>query len=539
MYKYTAGILLFVTTILWNNASGQQEGIIIDVDFPGGNIIVVGNDNVSTLYYEVTGDTVLVRPDLRDTEGNWFYWYFRVTGAMNQTLHFHFPERHVGYFGPAISIDGGESWKWLYDDIQESYDRFIYTFGPSEVEVMFSVGIPYLQKNFDKFISSYANNRYVSLGYLTTSEKGRNVEKVYIHCTENDPKYKVLITARHHACEAMANYALEGIISSILDDGSSSMKWLRENVEFLIIPFMDKDGVEDGDQGKNRRPYDHNRDYSGESIYNSVTSLRKKVADWGGEKLKVALDLHCPYLVGGDWNENIYFPGSKEEKIAREQKKFVEEAYFGSQRMSKLVSALLNVSRIETGTYMINPENVDIVKLTRSVLDESKPLIDEKELTILLDKEDIPLIMLDPNLTTIIIQNLLTNSIKYTGSGGKITIYIKPVKKGDLIHNEVLKHDCLLIQVEDNGIGIPASQMGQIFQKLFRADNVRLSSTDGTGLGLYMVKSLIEHSQGKIWFNSIEGKGSTFYVLLPLSGMPHKSGAKKLEQIGGANNYGK
>ena len=324
MYKYTAGILLFVTTILWNNASGQQEGIIIDVDFPGGNIIVVGNDNVSTLYYEVTGDTVLVRPDLRDTEGNWFYWYFRVTGAMNQTLHFHFPERHVGYFGPAISIDGGESWKWLYDDIQESYDRFIYTFGPSEVEVMFSVGIPYLQKNFDKFISSYANNRYVSLGYLTTSEKGRNVEKVYIHCTENDPKYKVLITARHHACEAMANYALEGIISSILDDGSSSMKWLRENVEFLIIPFMDKDGVEDGDQGKNRRPYDHNRDYSGESIYNSVTSLRKKVADWGGEKLKVALDLHCPYLVGGDWNENIYFPGSKEEKIAREQKKFVE-----------------------------------------------------------------------------------------------------------------------------------------------------------------------------------------------------------------------
>ena len=324
MIKYTIGILLLVTAIICNSANCQQKGIVIDVDFPGGNIIVVDNDNVSTLYYEVTGDTVLVRPDLRDTEGNWFYWYFRITGAANQTLHFIFPDRHVGYFGPAISNDGGKSWTWLYDAIQDSYDHFSYTFGPDENEVKFSSTIPYLQTNFNDFILSYLNNPYISIESLTTSEKGRNIEKVNIFCPQNDPKYKVLITARHHAGESIASYVLEGIIASILDDEDSPMKWLRDNVEFLIVPFMDKDGVEDGDQGKNRRPYDHNRDYSGKSIYNSVASLREEVAEWNGGQLKVALDLHCPYLMGGEWNKNIYFVGSREKDIAKEQKKYVD-----------------------------------------------------------------------------------------------------------------------------------------------------------------------------------------------------------------------
>ena len=322
LLNFFFNLLFVVFLITINKSEGQQRDIVIDVDFPGGNIIVTNNDNISTLYYDIEGDTILVRPDLRDTEGNWFYWYFRVTGAANQTLYFQFPGRHIGSFGPAYSNGGGESWTWLYEDINNSYDHFSYTFGLNENEVMFSVGIPYLQANFNKFISSFANNSYVTIGSLATSEKGRNIEKVSIRCPENDPKYKVLITARHHACEAMANYALEGIISSILDDGSITMQWLRANVEFLIIPFMDKDGVENGDQGKNRRPHDHNRDYSGESIYNSVASLREKVPDWSEGQLKVALDLHCPGI-RGEWHEHIYFVGSGLDKIAKEQRAFV------------------------------------------------------------------------------------------------------------------------------------------------------------------------------------------------------------------------
>lgn len=324
MIKYTLGWLLLITTILYNRGDCQQGDIVIDIDFPGGNIIVVDNDNISTLYYDITGDTVFLRPDLRDTEGNWFYWYFRVTGAAGKKLDFIFPGRHISNFGPATSNDGGESWKWLYDDIQDTFNQFSYTFGPDENEVRFSSTIPYLQADFDAFISCYFNNPYFSMESLTASEKGRKVEKLNIGCPRNDPEYRVLITARHHAGESIASYVLEGIISSVLDGGESTMKWLRDHVEFLIVPFMDKDGVEDGDQGKNRRPYDHNRDYSGRSIYNSVAALREEVLNWSEGKLRVAFDLHCPYISGGEWNENIYFVGSADRDIAKEQKKYVD-----------------------------------------------------------------------------------------------------------------------------------------------------------------------------------------------------------------------
>jgi hypothetical protein len=314
-------VLLFILKYF----DGQSQNIIIDTDFPGGNIIVENVNNTSTLYYEILNqDTIFVRPDLRDTEGNWFYWYFRITGAENQILHFKFPGRHVGSFGPAYSIDGGRSWQWLYDNIQERHDIYSFKFGKTDNEVMFSMGMPYLQSDFDKFISQYENDSFVSLNSLTTSEKGRNVEEIHIRHPEKLPKYKIVITARHHACEMMASYALEGLITAVLREQSN--KWLRQNVEFFIVPFVDKDGVEDGDQGKNRMPYDHNRDYSGESIYKSTKAIREKIPKWSDGILKVALDMHCPGL-SGEWHENIYFVDSEDKKISNEQHKFVRILY--------------------------------------------------------------------------------------------------------------------------------------------------------------------------------------------------------------------
>jgi hypothetical protein len=238
-------------------------------------------------------------------------------------LVFQFPSRKVGSFGPACSIDGGEYWRWLYNKAYKGHDCFSYSFGSNENEVRFSVGIPYLQENFEKFISSYKKNPHVSVESLTVSEKGRNVEKVLIGNPKKEPKYKVVITARHHANEAMANFALEGFIASILEENDPTLKWLRENVGFFIVPFIDKDGVEDGDQGKNRRPWDHVLDYSDNNIYNSTASLKEELQKWGKGQLKVALDFHCPWLFG-EWNEHIYFVGAKDERIAREQRAFVD-----------------------------------------------------------------------------------------------------------------------------------------------------------------------------------------------------------------------
>ncbi len=231
------------------------------------------------------------------------------------------------------------------------------------------------------------------------------------------------------------------------------------------------------------------------------------------------INWYCEMLLAGDAGP-----------VNSKQKLFLQEAYGGSQRMVQLVSALLNVSRIETGTYMVEPERVDVVKLVRSVLDESKPKIDDKKLVVKLEKEDIPEMMLDPNLTTMIFQNLLTNSVKYTPEWGTVVISLKILHKADKSLGMVVDADSLLVRVQDNGMGIPKNQQEEVFTKLFRADNVRRADTEGTGLGLYLIKSLINQSGGNIWFESEEGKGTIFFVLLPLSGMIKKEGDKKLNQ---------
>ena len=118
----------------------------------------------------------------------------------------------------------------------------------------------------------------------------------------------------------MASYVLEGIIAAVLADTADG-RWLREHVEFFVVPLVDKDGVEDGDQGKNRKQHDHNRDYAGESIYASVKAIRERLPLWSAGKLRFALDLHCPSIRGGG-NEAVFFVGVPDPKIWAEVGRF-------------------------------------------------------------------------------------------------------------------------------------------------------------------------------------------------------------------------
>lgn len=210
--------------------------MIIHKNFIGGNILVK----------EQTETDVYVENELRDTTEDWFYWAFCVEGAQGKTVTFHFQNNRLGYFGPAVSHDL-ESWRWL--DSVDGND-FTYQFGENEDKVYFAHHMLYNVKRFDELVK--ANGFVVEelcKGHKT--EKGRSVPCFRFG---NGDKYMVL-TARHHACESTGSYVLEGVLEELA-------KELPRDVSVFCVPFVDYDGVLDGDQGKRRNGHDHNGEYA-------------------------------------------------------------------------------------------------------------------------------------------------------------------------------------------------------------------------------------------------------------------------------------
>ena len=306
--------LLFLSVlVLFSMAAGVlgKNGFEIDADYPGGNIVVE----------RIKGDTAYIHQDIRDTKGWWFYWNFRVRGAAGRTLTFRFTNRDpIGLRGPAVSTDAGLTWSWLGRKTVQKTDKgalFTYTFPGDVKEVRFCFSIPYQLSDLQRFLKTHAKNPHLGVRELCKSRKGRSIERLHLGKLQGEPMYRVLLTCRHHSCATMASYCLEGILEAILaetDDG----RWFRKNVEVLAIPFMDKDGVEEGDQGKNRKPHDHNRDYLGKSIYPSVAALRKFVPKWSNGKLRISLDMHSPYYN----DKNIFFFAGKAEPLHKNTLEF-------------------------------------------------------------------------------------------------------------------------------------------------------------------------------------------------------------------------
>ncbi len=270
----------------------------------------------------IESDTAYIRQDLRDTEGDWFYWYFGVRGAAGRQIRFQFTGSNViGVLGPAVSTDGGATWTWLGCETVEN-NGFTYTFAAEAEETRFCLAMPYLEANLRQFLERYRGSPYLVEGVLCRSRKGREAELLRLGRIDGACDTRVLLTCRHHCCEMMASWALEGIMETVLgaaDDG----EWFRRHVEFLVVPFVDKDGAEDGDQGKNRQPRDHNRDYEGRSIYPKTGALRELVPEWSAGRLRFALDMHCPYI-RGEGHEEIHFVGTANQENWRRVVRFSE-----------------------------------------------------------------------------------------------------------------------------------------------------------------------------------------------------------------------
>lgn len=286
----------------------------IDTDFPGGNATVE----------EVDGQTIRFRPDLRDTQGHWFYWYLRVRGAAGQTLRFELTsENTLTAMGPAASLDGGRTWQWLGPAAVTDDWTFTVACPEGVEEIRLSMAMPYTRATWEAFIAGRANHPRLERHTLCRTRAGRDVPMLRLGDLGPSPAHRVLITARQHCCEVMASYVLEGLLNAVLDEVSDAGAWLSRQVQFLVVPMVDLDGVEAGDQGKNRRPRDHNRDYDASSIYPEPAALQQIVTRWAGDRFAAALDLHCPWI-RTVYSQVIYLVGSKDPVMWREQMRFSE-----------------------------------------------------------------------------------------------------------------------------------------------------------------------------------------------------------------------
>jgi len=193
-------------------------------------------------------------------------------------------------------------------------------------------------------------------------------------------------------------------------------------------------------------------------------------------------------------------------RITRQQKEVIEKAYQSNERMIFLVNDLLNVARIEEGKIISKQALLDVLEVIQVTLLDFWEKEKAKKIKIIFkpSKEKLPKIFADEEGLKLVIQNLIANAIQYTNVGGLVTI--SAFKKD---------HD-VTVSVQDNGIGIPEHGQARVFTKFFRAENALRMETQGSGLGLFIAKNIVEGHGGRIWFESKEGQGTTFYFTLPI-----------------------
>ena len=196
-----------------------------------------------------------------------------------------------------------------------------------------------------------------------------------------------------------------------------------------------------------------------------------------------------------------------EADVPLDIRSYVADARDASERLINLVNDLLDISRLERGRLEMRPQPTDLGALTTSVLEEVAGLVSEHAHRVTVSGVDeAPTVIADPQLLRQVVLNLTSNAIKYTPQSGDIAIRISGV--GDRVRWEI----------QDNGIGVPRDAQRRLFEKFYRADNVFAVETEGTGLGLYLVRLIVEQFGGRVWCDSEEGRGATFVFTLPLAG---------------------
>lgn len=191
--------------------------------------------------------------------------------------------------------------------------------------------------------------------------------------------------------------------------------------------------------------------------------------------------------------------------VTKEQKHLLNEAFVSSERMVRLISDFLNVSRLQTGKFVIEKRSVNLGQLVQREVDSLKQNASARGLEFIYKQpKNLSPLEIDENKIQQVIMNFCDNAIYYSKEKGKIVVTLQRVD------------GCVEFKVSDRGIGVPEDEQAHLFNKFFRATNARRARPDGTGVGLFLAKKVIDAHDGSIIFESKEGKGSTFGFRLPL-----------------------
>jgi len=191
--------------------------------------------------------------------------------------------------------------------------------------------------------------------------------------------------------------------------------------------------------------------------------------------------------------------------ITDKQREFLSKGLISNNQMIRLISDLLDVSRIENGKFGYKFAKARIADIIKETAGKFTARAKDKKIEIFFEQDiDLPEVDLDSSRIAMALENIIDNAIRYSPSNSDITIKAKRDK------------NAILVSVSDSGIGIPEHQKKNIFIRFFRAENAIRTQTEGSGLGLFVTKAIIEKHGGKIWFESKEGKGATFYFTIPI-----------------------
>ena len=205
------------------------------------------------------------------------------------------------------------------------------------------------------------------------------------------------------------------------------------------------------------------------------------------------------------WTLKMILDGDMGE-VNEEQKDLLRKTYESNERMINLINDLLNVTRIEEGRYVYKKKLVSLTDLVEEIVKNYKEEAKRRGINFKFNKtkEKLPKIKMDPDKVKLVITNLIDNAVRYTSEKGKVIVSLEK------------KENSIEFFVEDSGIGVPEDQKERIFTKFFRASNAVRTETEGSGLGLFICKNIVEAHDGEVWFESEEGKGSRFYFSLPV-----------------------